>query len=1546
MKRLHSLLLTALCLLTACDPPPSAPGGWQLETSSLRVDALTGNNTSFPDQRVCGSTAEQLITVHNDETSVRQISFAEAAEPFVLTAIQNVSGTRVGLPFAPVTLNPGKSMSFFVKFSPRIPKAHTGYLTVYSDAPLPLQIPLSGKGTGPRLELSSSSLTLSLPTATSDAGVSDDGGTSPSSTVTSTIRLTNIGNLPLTSLSLVGPGSSSFSAHLSKSVTTSAPLDGGDFVDLVVTFNPTTTEPISTDTLSVVSDDPCMPAARIELTGFRTTDSPTVVSPTALTFAEQEVGTSSAPQSVKVLNGGDSALTVDSMTIRGDSDAETQFIVSPSGKFSLPPGASRNLSVRFEPKAAGHPRATLQLTTSSGASFPPISLSGDAVQAAPLTIEATSIDFSTQIPGQTQTKTVIVRNPGSSPLTVNAAVASPDTSLNLTVNPASFTLAANGGSQELVVTLRPSSSTVAGPWNGKLTLASGVTATPSRQTIIPLYGSIALTPVIPSETAISFNDHVVGTPPQEREFVLQNITALPVTVNKLSTPSLDPFSVNSLPVTIPAKGTQTVKVLFNPTSRNPWDVSLRLTSDASDAIVPVKLSGKAIAPELSVDSSLSLGLDFGPKMPGTRISQKVTLTNTGDADALVTRIAPSLDSTPFSVEGFSPPQKVTKGGGTLSFDVVFNPQELGTKKTTLLFYVDHSSTALESPRLNLSGTSSSAVGSLSPSDVVDFGYWRVDASAPKRMKVKISNDASANEPLKITGVSIDNSTGFTIAGSYTGQTVNAGSTLDVWLDFKPIKGQDFYSGTLIVAYQGVTTGVPRTMSVPLMGKVATAVLNTVDTLSFGAVELNTPRTLQLIISNDGNSTLHINAIGFKEPGAGPFVLSGQDKWPKDIGAGMKEEIDINFVTSSQAVVSKTVVIESNATAGGTVDAGTGLTKTEVILSGQGGVVRASFHSRQIGFDKVPIGLNATIGLRIDNVGSLPLRIEKPIPSSSFTVRLSDTETWPVSIPAQGFFTFPIVFSPAVASDSLISESITFMSNDPAERTVAITLTGKGIKPTLKVDSSVEFGEPRPDDGGVGYKQLSWSLALSNTTEAPLEITNLSITGPFCIFIPSSSDCVYTLSGAALRELVPAIPYMRSESIKLQVTPTSPGRTEGTLFISTNEVIGTTTKVALGVGQKEVSIPSATLDFGTCLMDELSTTKQENSINVSNLGTVADSITDVLFEESDGPDFELVNKLSSPLPVPAGGLATLNLSFNPKKGAAGQREATAKIFTKNKGPGSPLKLNLKGVATGEFSGFKDFQWEVDYKTRRLSDGKVLVRFPLQNQLNRPIYVKTYSLEGAGKDDFDLELDESCRLDSTRQIEIRMGETCFLKLWYVTEEVKLSSATLVLEMWTRDSDSLIPSTRVALKGERVSSFLVAEPQAVNFDWKDLGQSFEPQLITVTNRSAVATRVLIPQVIDAEEFTVEALEPGKELPPAGTTQLRVTFQPKMAGEPTGHLLLRLQGDDVTDVTITLTGHVRDVDPIPWGCSSASGGGPLWAGVLLLMALGARRRSRKASQ
>ena len=140
-------------------------------------------------------------------------------------------------------------------------------------------------------------------------------------------------------------------------------------------------------------------------------------------------------------------------------------------------------------------------------------------------------------------------------------------------------------------------------------------ANTSRQATLPLQGEVVRTRIEPSTTTVSFSDQVVGSTPQAQGLVLRNPTALPVRVHAVAAGTLGPYAIKAgdLPVDIPAHDAKSLTLSFDPASRQQWDTTLQLTSDATEAIAPVRLTGKALAPVLTVIDPADLNVDFGPQ---------------------------------------------------------------------------------------------------------------------------------------------------------------------------------------------------------------------------------------------------------------------------------------------------------------------------------------------------------------------------------------------------------------------------------------------------------------------------------------------------------------------------------------------------------------------------------------------------------------------------------------------------------------------------------------------------------------------------------------------------------------------------------------------------------------------------------------------------------------------------------------------------------------------------------------------------------------------
>ena len=126
----------------------------------------------------------------------------------------------------------------------------------------------------------------------------------------------------------------------------------------------------------------------VALSGSGTTASAPVVSlsPTSLSFGNQQVHTTSAVRAVKLTNSGDAALTIHSIGLSGSNSGDFgQQNTWPSGSSTLAAGASCTIRVTFTPTAEGIRSASLTITDNASGSPQSVALSGTGVLGMPPT---------------------------------------------------------------------------------------------------------------------------------------------------------------------------------------------------------------------------------------------------------------------------------------------------------------------------------------------------------------------------------------------------------------------------------------------------------------------------------------------------------------------------------------------------------------------------------------------------------------------------------------------------------------------------------------------------------------------------------------------------------------------------------------------------------------------------------------------------------------------------------------------------------------------------------------------------------------------------------------------------------------------------------------------------------------------------------------------------------------------------------------------------------------------------------------------------------
>jgi phospholipase C len=315
------------------------------------IVTFTPTSLSFGNQMLGTTSAPQTVTLSVTGTA-----------PLTISGI-SITGTNAS-DFAqtntcPESVPVGSSCTIMVTFTPSIVGAESADISVADNASgSPQQIPLSGTGTAgtsPMVTLSPTSLTF--PVQVIDT-----------SSAPMTITLTNTGNatLSITSIDITGTSLDDYS----KTTTCTKSLAAGANCTITITFKPRLKGTLDAS-LSVTDNAPGSPQTAA-LTGTGTF---LQLTPTSLSFGDQKVGTSSAPQTVTLTNkSAQSAITISKIAIQG-SGAKSFSLENACGT-SIPANGSCTVSVTFTPKSTGSVSADLVIADNAGGSPQEVPLTG------------------------------------------------------------------------------------------------------------------------------------------------------------------------------------------------------------------------------------------------------------------------------------------------------------------------------------------------------------------------------------------------------------------------------------------------------------------------------------------------------------------------------------------------------------------------------------------------------------------------------------------------------------------------------------------------------------------------------------------------------------------------------------------------------------------------------------------------------------------------------------------------------------------------------------------------------------------------------------------------------------------------------------------------------------------------------------------------------------------------------------------------------------------------------------------------------------------
>jgi hypothetical protein len=190
---------------------------------------------------------------------------------------------------------------------------------------------------------------------------------STSAAQTTTLQNTGHSTLVITNIAIAGPNPGDFAQTNNCGVT----LATGASCTFSVTFTPTGSGNRSA-TLNIFDNAGGSPQ-HVSLVGTGIGPMGTL-SPTSLSFGNQNVGTTSGAKGVQLKNTGNSTLTISSIAIGGTNT--TDFAQTNNCPGSLSPGAQCNINVKFSPTGIGTRTASLNVSDNASNSPQIASLTG------------------------------------------------------------------------------------------------------------------------------------------------------------------------------------------------------------------------------------------------------------------------------------------------------------------------------------------------------------------------------------------------------------------------------------------------------------------------------------------------------------------------------------------------------------------------------------------------------------------------------------------------------------------------------------------------------------------------------------------------------------------------------------------------------------------------------------------------------------------------------------------------------------------------------------------------------------------------------------------------------------------------------------------------------------------------------------------------------------------------------------------------------------------------------------------------------------------
>jgi hypothetical protein len=584
----------------------------------------------------------------------------------------------------------GGTCSFSITFTPSIVGNETAELQVTDDGVgSPQTLALTGTGTAVGVTVNPTSLTFPN---TAQGQVS--------SAQTATVTNTSSDTLSIQQASISGTNATDFEYGTANNCGASTTITPGNSCTIAVQFAPNEPNPPSTglaltaqDSLTLLdTTNQSTQTVNVSLSGTEVPAQPGItLSPTSLTFGGQNVGSSTAPQSITVTSNGSAPLAISSISITGANPGDfSETNTCPTNPSTLAVNANCTISVTFTPAATGPRSAAVSISDNATGSPQTVPISGTGT-AAGVTLTPLNLIFAGQDPGTPASppQSVTLTNSGTGPLTISSITVTGNNASdfaetnNCPIGP-SATLP-SGQACSIAVTFAPTGS---GPRSASLTISDS--AIPSPQVVgLSGVGTVPSAEFSVEGIGLQFSSTVVGAKSSSQTAQLNSTGNGILVISKVGftgsgagdfQASGSCVGAGGASVSVQPGSSCNVAVVFAPTTAGPLAATLSVTDNAANSPQQLPVTGNG--------TNFQMGAVSGG-------STSVTI-NAGETATFSLQIAPvngfsgtvglsCTDPIPVSSCSIAPTQVTVSGSSAVGFTVTITTSSNATSSRLPFF---------------------------------------------------------------------------------------------------------------------------------------------------------------------------------------------------------------------------------------------------------------------------------------------------------------------------------------------------------------------------------------------------------------------------------------------------------------------------------------------------------------------------------------------------------------------------------------------------------------------------------------------------------------------------------------------------------------------------------------------------------------------------------------------------------------------------------------------------------------------------------------------